>query len=84
MDWNFLQKTLQDVNDQLLRYNYARFHAYKKPGVMERSLKEHKEILKALKAKDEIQLKEVLAQHWGSLLQPSPFADGLKEYLQEK
>lgn len=77
----FLKDTLQYVYNQLQRYNYARFYAFRKPGVLERSLNEHKEILAALKSKDKKQLKTLMKKHWGSLLQPSPFEDGLKEYL---
>ena len=77
----FLRDTLRYVNDQMLRYNYARLYAYHKPGVMERSMNEHREILKALKERDKNRLRTLMLNHWGSLLQPSPFEDGLKEYL---
>lgn len=77
----FLQATLHYVNDQMLRYNYARFYAFRKHGALERSMEEHKEILEALKNKDKKRLKNLIAKHWGSLLQPSPFEEGLKEYL---
>jgi DNA-binding GntR family transcriptional regulator len=77
----FLKAALQNVYDQLQRYNYARFYAFRKPGVLERSLNEHKEILQALKNKDQKKLRTLMIKHWGSLLQPSPFEDGLKEYL---
>jgi len=78
----FLQATLNYVNDQMLRYNYARIYAFRKPGALERSMKEHKEILEALKNKK--RLKNLMAKHWGSLLQPSPFEEGLKEYLNKE
>lgn len=77
----FLRSTLEYINDQMLRYSYARFYAFRKPGVLERSLQEHKEILEALKNKDKKKLKTLILKHWGSLLQPSPFEEGLKEYL---
>lgn len=80
----FLKDTIMQVNDQMLRYSYARMHAFGNPGVLERSLNEHKELLKALEAKDKKRLKTLTAKHWGSLLKPSPFKDGLKEYLNKE
>jgi len=77
----FLQANLHYANDQMLRYNYARFYAFRKSGALERSIKEHKEMLDALKNKDKKRLKNLMAKHWGSLLQPSHFEEGLKEYL---
>ncbi|MFQ6070105.1 MAG: GntR family transcriptional regulator [Candidatus Aminicenantales bacterium] len=77
----FLQSTLFYVNDQMLRYNYARSYAFQKPGVLERSMEEHKEILSALKNKDRKRIKNLLLKHWGTFLHPSPFEEGLKEYL---
>ncbi len=77
----FLKYTLKYVTEQFLRYNYARIYAFQKPGVLRRSMNEHKKILQALRERDKHQLRTLLSNHWGSLLQPSPFADGLKEYL---
>lgn len=77
----FLQSTLLYINEQMLRYNYARSYAFRKPGTLERSMEEHKEILKALENKDKIRVKNLLLNHWGSFLHPSPFEEGLKEYL---
>jgi DNA-binding GntR family transcriptional regulator len=84
--WNlipnrFLQATIRFVADQIQRYRYARFYAFRKPGALERSLQEHKEILAALRNKDKRKLKSLLLKNWGSLLQPSSFDEGLKEYL---
>lgn len=78
---DFLRVTLHNVNNQFQRYSYAQFYALGKPGALKRSLKEHEEILKALKAKDKRRLKTLLAKHWGSFLRPSSFEKGLKEYL---
>lgn len=76
-----LRKTLHYVNDQLLRYNSSLISAFHKPGVLEKSLEEHKDILKALKSKDKKHIKTLVTSHWESLLKPSPFEDGLKESL---
>lgn len=80
----FLTETLSRVHMQLLRYTKARYHAFQKNGVLERSMEEHRGILAALKTRDEKKLRALLAKHWGSLLQPSPFEEGLKEYIQTK
>jgi DNA-binding GntR family transcriptional regulator len=77
----FLRSVLLNANGQMLRYNYARVHAYQKPGVLEKSMADHKEILKTLKSKDKKKIKNLMAKHWGSILKPSPFKEGLKEYL---
>jgi DNA-binding GntR family transcriptional regulator len=80
----FLRKTLNSVHDQVLRYNYARFSAFHKPGALEKSLEEHHHILKLLKAKDKQAIREFMTRHWGSLLQPSTFEEGLREFIQTK
>ncbi|NIM57347.1 MAG: FCD domain-containing protein [Candidatus Aminicenantes bacterium] len=77
----FLQSVILYINDHMLRYNYARFQALKKPGVLERSMADHKEILKALKEKDKRKMRSLLLKHWGALLEPSLLEAGLKEYL---
>lgn len=79
----FLQTTLRYVNAQTLRYSYAFLQAFRKQGVLKRSLDEHKEILKALKNKDKKKLKGLLSKHWGSLLESSPSENRWKEYLDE-
>jgi|GEM_PF-378926 len=80
----FLRETLRYVHNQLLRYNYARFSAFRKQGTLEKSLEEHQHILKVLKAKDKRAIREFMAKHWGSLLQPSTFEEGLREFIQTK
>jgi DNA-binding GntR family transcriptional regulator len=80
----FLKETLHYVHNQLLRYNYARFSAFRRPGALEKSLEEHQHILKILKAKDKEASRKFMARHWGSLFQPSTFEEGLKEFIQTK
>jgi DNA-binding GntR family transcriptional regulator len=77
----FLRETLHSVHNQFQRYSYAQLYALGKPGALKNSLKEHEEILEALKAKSKRRLKILLAKHWGSFLRPSSFEKGLKEYL---
>jgi DNA-binding GntR family transcriptional regulator len=77
----FLKKTLHSVHNQFQRYSYAQYFALGKPGALKRSLRDHEEVLEALKTKNKRRLKTLLARHWGSLLRPSSFEKGLKEYL---
>ncbi|UCC40462.1 MAG: GntR family transcriptional regulator [Candidatus Aminicenantes bacterium] len=77
----FLMETIKQVNDQMLRYKYVRMYAFRKPGVLERSLNEHKELLKALKAKDKKRLKTLTLRHWGLLLKSPSLKEELSEYL---
>lgn len=77
----FLRKTLHSVHNQFQRYSYAQYYALGKPGALKRSLRDHEEILETLKTKNKRRLKALLAKHWGSLLRPSSFEKGLKEYL---
>lgn len=79
-----LAQTLNTLHEQLLRYSYARIQAFRKPGVLQRSLEEHQQIKAALEEKDKNLLKSLMAAHWGSLLQPSPFEEGLKENIRTK
>jgi len=77
----FLRKTLHSVHNQFQRYSYAQYYALGKTGALKKSLREHEEILVALKTKNKSRLKTLLAKHWGSYLRPSSFEKGLKEYL---
>jgi DNA-binding GntR family transcriptional regulator len=79
----FLQTTLRYINAQTLRYSYAFLQAFRKQGVLKRSLDEHKEILRALKNKDKKKLKGLMSKHWGSLLESSPSESRWKEYLDD-
>ncbi len=77
----FLKGLIQQVSDQMLRYKHARIHAFQKPGVLKKSLDEHKELIKALRAKDKRRLKTLMPKHWVSPLKSSSFKEGLNEYL---
>ena len=81
---SFLWETLQFVHNHLRQYTYARFYAFRKPGVLKKSLEEHTYILKALKAKDKRAAQALIAKHRGSFLQPSAFEEALREYMQTK
>ena len=72
---------LHNVQNQFQRYSYAQYYALGKRRDLKMSLKEHEEILKALKPKNKRWLKTLLAKRWGHFLRPSRFEEGLKEYL---
>lgn len=77
----FLQELLYYVRDQMLRYTYARIYAFRKPGALERSMKQHKKLLEAIKRRNKEELKELIVKHRGSLLESSRYSEGLREYL---
>lgn len=63
-----LQKTIEFVHSQLLRYSYSRIIAYMEPEVLKQSIKEHKNILQALEDKDKRTLKTLIRSNWSLLL----------------
>lgn len=76
-----LRSTLHYVHDQMLRYSYAHLNALKKPDVLETSMKEHREILTALKTQDKKKINNLMFKHWNSRLQPSSYEEGIREYF---
>lgn len=76
-----LLEVLYSVRDRMQRYTYARISAFKKPEALEKSLKQHKALLAALKRKDKEKLKKMIVEHRVSLLKFAPYAEELKEYL---
>lgn len=76
-----LLEILHSVRDRMRRYTYARILAFKKPEALEKSMKQHKAILSAIKRKDKEKLKKMIVEHRVSLLEFAPYANELKEYL---
>jgi len=76
-----LRKTLLNLYDQLLRYNYARIQAFRRPGILEKSMNSHNELLNALKRKDAAEIEELATNHWNLLFNPSGFEAEFKELL---
>lgn len=76
-----LHEILNLVRDRMRRYTYARIFAFKKPEALEKSLKQHKALLMALRRKDKERLKKMIVEHRVSILKFSPYAKELKEYL---
>lgn len=63
-----LQRTLEFVHRQLMRYMYSRISAFQEPAVLAQSIQEHKKILRALENKDTKALKSLVRSNWSLLL----------------
>lgn len=69
---HFLEKTLCFVQDQLLRYTYARVTAFQEKDLLLRSFNDHKMILAAIRAENRKELKKLIKKNWGFLLDYMP------------
>jgi len=62
---NFLLHCLQTcLLTQIKRYRSIFKHGYEKTEILEKSMREHKKILEALKSKDKKKLKTLAIEHW--------------------
>lgn len=79
----FLVEILNFVRDKKERYSYARLFAYKKPGFLEKSMKHHRALMRAIKARDKDKLQTLIVEHRNILLEKSTAEEKkqLKEYL---
>jgi DNA-binding GntR family transcriptional regulator len=79
----FLLEILNFVRDKKERYSYARLFAYKKPGFLEKSMKHHRALMRAIKARDKERLQMLIVEHRNILLEKSTAVEKkeLKEYL---
>lgn len=79
----FLLEILNFVRDKKERYSYARLFSYKKPGFLEKSMKHHRALMRAIKAKDKERLQSLIVEHRNILLESSTAEEKreLKEYL---
>jgi DNA-binding GntR family transcriptional regulator len=79
----FLLEMLHFVKDKKERYSYARLYAYKKPGFLDKSMKHHRALMRAIKQKDKEKLQNLIVEHRNILLEKSSAKDKreLKEYL---
>ncbi len=73
-----LQRTIESVHGQLMRYLYSRISAFQEPAVLDRSIKEHKKILRAFEDKDKRALKSLIKSNWSLLLDTKPQKSGRK------
>lgn len=76
-----LREMLYLVRDKMLRYKYAQIHDFRTPGALEKSMKQHIELIEAIRAKNKERLKTLIVKHRGSLGEPSVYSEGIKEYL---
>jgi len=79
----FLMEILNVVRDKKERYSYARLFAYKKPGFLEKSMKHHRALIRAIKARDKEKLQLLIVEHRNILLEKSSDEEKneLKKYL---
>jgi DNA-binding GntR family transcriptional regulator len=79
----FLVEILNFVRDKKERYSYARLFAYKKPGFLEKSMKHHRALMRAIKTRDKEKLQTLIVEHRNILLEKSTAEEKkqLKEYL---
>ncbi len=73
-----LQRTIEFVHSQLMRYMYSRISAFQEPAVLDQSIQEHKKILRAFEDKDKRALKSLIRRNWSLLLDMQPHKPGEK------
>jgi len=76
-----LRELLHYIRDKMQRYTFARIHAFKTPGALQRSLKLHKDLMNAIKKKEKEKLADMMLIHRGSLLKSQAYQEGIKKYL---
>ena len=77
----YLRDMLYLARDHKERYTYARLYAYKKLGSMEKSMKQHEELLDTIKTKDKSKLKSLIVRHRNVLLESADDKKEIKKYL---
>jgi len=75
-----LQRTIEFVHGQLMRYTYSRISAFQEPAVLDRSIQEHKKLLRALEDKDKRALKSLVKSNWSLLIDKQPQKSGKKGF----
>lgn len=73
-----LQRTIEFVHSQLMRYMYSRLSAFQEPAVLDQSIQEHRKILRALEDKDKRALKSLIKSNWSLLPEKQPKKSGEK------
>jgi len=74
-----LQRKIEFVHGWLMRYTHYRISAFQEPAVLNRSLQEHKKILRALEDKDKRALESLVKSNLSLLLDKQPQKSGEKE-----
>jgi DNA-binding GntR family transcriptional regulator len=84
VDNKFLLETLLSVREKVMRYNYVQIYAFKRPGALNKSLNQHKELIQAIINRDKPRLMSLIVKHRASLWDFSVFSDGIKESSAEQ
>jgi DNA-binding GntR family transcriptional regulator len=79
-----LQELLYLIRDRMLRYTYARVLAMKDPADLEKSIKQHIELVNLLKQKNKEKLKDLIYRHRIAFIESSAFKKDVKKYLMSK
>ena len=79
VDNKFLLRTLISVREKIFRYNYVQIYAFKKPGALQKSLKQHKELLQALINQDKLELMDLIVKHRDSLWDSTVFNESIQK-----
>jgi len=77
----YLRKMLYLTRDHKERYTYSRLYSYKKLGSMKKSMKQHEELLDAIKAKDISTLKSLIVRHRNILLESTGDKEKIKKHF---
>ena len=59
-----LKVSLNNIQNQMLRYQKERLSFYSKPHILEKSMESHKKILKAFKTFDNGNIERIVRNHW--------------------
>ena len=73
VDNKFLRDIVLQIHNQLLRYTSQRISAFYEPGALEKSLNDHKLMVKILWQRDKEKAEKFAKQHWTEKLLPPPF-----------
>ncbi len=77
----FLREMLYLARNHKERYTYARLYAYQKLNTLEKSMKQHRDLMKAIKSKDKEKLKDLIVKHRNILLESAKNKEKLKKYI---
>ena len=59
-----LKTTLDNIQHQMVRYQIERLSFYSKPGILQKSMRSHKKLLKAFVESDQSNIEGIVRNHW--------------------
>lgn len=77
----YLRDLLYMARDHKERYTYARLYAYRKLGTLEKSMKQHRELMQAIREKNKDKLKNLIVKHRNVILESGEDKEKLKKYM---